>query len=139
MVSRTRLLAALLLVLVSGAFYWLSAAKEFAVEPAAVDIQGVHYTDVTQVRAALELGRPAGTNIFRLPTAQMERAIASLPAVRSVRVRATLPNRLAVTIRERAPIFAWKVAGRPGSLTRPATCSRRPRIRRRTRWVPCCP
>lgn len=104
----------------SGAFYWASVSPLFVVKPSEVTIDGAAYTDVAQVRADLgldaaevsdpgTLGDPATSarNIFRLRTDEMQRRILALPAVLSASVVASLPNRLAVVIQERVPIFVW--------------------------------
>ncbi len=113
-ISLTRLLAAVGLAAVSGAFYWASVGREFVVDPAAVTIEGATYTDVAQVRADLGLGADDGSaasstvrNIFRVRTDAIQQRIQALPAVLSASVTASLPNRLAVVIHERVPIFAW--------------------------------
>lgn len=115
LVSRTRLLAALGLAGVSAAFYWISVSRQFAVDPAAVTISGATYTDTAAIQADLGLGPDDGSeraasarNLFRLPTNEMQRRIASLPAVLSAEVVASLPNRLAVVIHERVPILVWQ-------------------------------
>jgi POTRA domain-containing FtsQ-type protein/cell division protein FtsQ len=110
-ISRTRLAAALGLVLVGGAFVWMTSARAFEVDPTAVTIEGVAYTDPATIRSDLHLDAPGAANVFRVPAAELERAIASLPTVLSVRVVASLPNHLRVLVHDRTPIFAWRQAG----------------------------
>ena len=107
-ISRTRLFGAIGLAAVSGAFYWLTVSEDFALDQAAMTIDGTHYTDADTIRERMGLAEGAAPNIFRLPTQAMRRAIESLPAVLSADVDATLPDRLAVVVHERTPIFVWQ-------------------------------
>jgi len=88
--------------------------REFVIDPAAVTVDGAVYTDVSQVRDDLGFGADDGTpasatvrNVFRVRTDAIQQRIEALPAVLSASVTASLPNRLAVVIQERVPIFAW--------------------------------
>jgi POTRA domain, FtsQ-type len=106
-----RLAAALLLVVASGALYWITVAPQFAVDDAHVTIDGAHFTDPAAIRAAIGLPQGANPNIFRLRTQQMRLALETLPPVLSAEVSATLPDRLSILLTERSPIFAWRAGG----------------------------
>src|SRR4051794_25745308 len=115
MISRTRLLAAIGVALVTVALYLVSIESVFAVDPARVTITGASYADTGQIRQDLQLP-PAGSgtagarNLFRLTTQEMERRIESLPSVLSANVEVSLPNRLLVRIHERQPVLVWHTA-----------------------------
>jgi len=112
-ISRTRLLAALLLVAVSGVFYWLTVAPQFALADAKVSIAGAHFTDTSLVRTTMGLPEGSTPNLFRLRTQDMRAALEELPPVLSAEVSATLPDRLSVVLLERSPIFVWRAAAAP--------------------------
>jgi cell division septal protein FtsQ len=112
-ISRTRLFAALLLVAVSGAFYWLTQAPQFALADAAVTIHGAHFTDPGLVRTTIGLPEGATPNLFRIRTQDMRAALEALPPVLSADVSATLPDRLSIVLHERSPIFVWQAAAGP--------------------------
>jgi cell division septal protein FtsQ len=107
-ISRTRLFAALLLVVVSGAFYWLTVAPQFALAASGLSIDGDHFTDQAAVRVAIGLPEGATPNLFRLRTQDMRNALEALPPVLSADVSATLPDRLSIVLHERSPIFVWR-------------------------------
>lgn len=102
-----RLAGAAGLVGASAAIFALATSASFAVDPSAAPVRGVTYTDPVAVRAALDLPDGLGMNIFRLRTAELEARIATLPSIRSARVRAWLPDRLEIDVTERAAILAW--------------------------------
>lgn len=104
------MLGALALVAVSGCLYWLTVAREFAVDPATITIEGAHYTDVGEIRARLDIPDGTQPNIFRVATGEIQARIEELPPVLTARVVATLPDRVGVVIHERAPILTWQVA-----------------------------
>jgi cell division septal protein FtsQ len=107
-ISWTRLFAALLLVAVSGAFYWLTVAPQFALAGGKVSVEGAQYTDPGLVRSAIALPEGANVNLYRLRTQDMRAALEALPAVLAADVRAILPDRLSIVLHERAPIFVWR-------------------------------
>jgi cell division septal protein FtsQ len=113
-ISRTRLLAAIGVGLVTVALYLVSVESVFAVDPARVTITGASFADTNQIRADLQIpasgGDTSASNVFRLTTQQMEQRIESLPSVLSANVEASLPNRLVVRIHERQPILVWHTA-----------------------------
>jgi cell division septal protein FtsQ len=115
LISRTRLLAAFGVGLVTAAFYLVSVESVFAVDPARVSISGATFADTAQIRQDLQLpgggGDTAGSsNVFQLTTEQMEQRLESIPSVLSANVEATLPNQLVVRIRERQPVLVWHTA-----------------------------
>lgn len=112
-ISWTRLLAALLLVAVSGIFYWLTVAPQFALAGDGVTIDGVHFTDPAVVRSTIGLPEGATPNLFRLRTQDMRNALEALPPVLSAEVGASLPDRLRIVLHERSPIFVWRTAAAP--------------------------
>jgi hypothetical protein len=107
-VSRTRLLAALLLVAVSGAFYWLTVAPQFALDDAKITVDGAHFTDAALIRSTIGLPDGATPNLFRIRTLEMRQALESLPPVLAAEVSANLPDGLRVVLHERSPIFVWQ-------------------------------
>jgi cell division septal protein FtsQ len=112
-ISRTRLVAALLLVAVSGAFYWLTVTPQFTLADAKVSIDGAHFTDTGLVRDTIGLPEGSTPNLFRLRTQDMRTALEALPPVLSAEVSATLPDRLSIVLYERSPIFVWRTAAAP--------------------------
>jgi hypothetical protein len=115
LISRTRLLAAIGVALVTVAFYLFSVESVFAVDPLNVTIVGATYADRDAIRQDLQLPSGGGDtladrNVFRLTTAEMERRIESLPSVLSANVETSLPNRLIVRIHERQPILLWQTS-----------------------------
>ncbi len=106
-----RILAGIVLFAAAAALYGVSASDAFAVEPTAVDIRGARWTSEAQLRSVLGINdtRP---NLFRLRTGELVERLRSLPAVSGADVRAVLPDRLVVDVRERTPIFEWAVGER---------------------------
>lgn len=106
----TRLLGALLMLGASLALNSLTAPERFQLDPAKVDIVGVHYTDEQQARDLLALAgsRP---NLFRLRTTPIARAVEELPAVARADLVVGLPDRLTLVVVERTPVFVWRAAG----------------------------
>jgi hypothetical protein len=103
-----RLLGATGLVAASAALYWATTDPAFAIDPATVPVTGARYTPADAIDAALALPDRSRLNIFRIPTRDMEARLAALPAVRRAAVRATLPDRITVTLEERLPIMLWR-------------------------------
>lgn len=103
----------MLLVAVSGAFYWLTVAPQFALADARVSIDGAHFTDPAMVRDTIGLPEGAAPNVFRLRTQDMRVALEALPPVLSADINASLPDRLSVVVHERSPIFVWRAAAAP--------------------------
>lgn len=109
--SALRLAAAGALLLSSGSLYVLSTAREFLIDPTAVQMRGLNHTTEQQVREVVGLGEEARPNLFRVRTEAMEAALREVPAVVDAEVRAWLPDRLSIEIRERTPILVLQRAG----------------------------
>lgn len=110
-ISRTRLVAALALMVTGGSLYWLTTAEAFALDPSSIKLDGLRYTDAAVARAALGLEEDARPNLFRLRTSHLESALLALPPVRDARVEVELPDRLHVSVEERVPILVWAHGG----------------------------
>lgn len=108
--TRTRLAAAFVLLLSGGALYGLTTSPTFALDPAAVEVEGLRYTDAAAARAALGLEEGVHPNLFHVPTTRLEAALLTLPAVRAASVQARLPDELHVRVEERVPIMLWRQA-----------------------------
>ena len=106
-----RILAGIVLFAAAAALYGVSASDAFAVEPSAVDIRGARWTSELELRSVLGIS-DARPNLFRLRTGELVERLRRLPAVSGADVRAVLPDRLVIDVRERAPIFVWAVAER---------------------------
>ena len=106
-----RILAGIVLFAAAAGLYGVSASDAFAVEPSAVEIHGARWTSQADLRAVLGLNdvRP---NLFRLRTGELVERLRTLPAVAGADVRAVLPDRLVIDVRERAPILVWAVGER---------------------------
>ncbi len=109
--TRTRLVAAFVLLLSGGALYALTTLPVFALDPGSVQVEGLRYTDPAAARAALGLEEGRHGNLFHLPTARLEAALMALPTVRGASVQARLPDGLHVAVEERVPILQWRHAG----------------------------
>jgi len=105
--SRTRALAAFVLVLAGLAIYGVGASSAFAFR-SPVDLEGATYTSQADVDGLLAIAD--GTNLVTLQTDDLARRLESLPAVRSADVRVVLPDTIRVTLVERQPILAWQTA-----------------------------
>jgi POTRA domain, FtsQ-type len=107
--SRTRALAAFVLVLSSLAIYGVGVSPAFGLQR--VDLSGASWTSSEAVQA--ELGVADGTNLVTLRTDALAARIETLPAVRSAEVSVDLPNTIKVRLDERVPILVWQTpAGR---------------------------
>lgn len=105
--SRTRALAAFVLVLAGLAIYGVGASPVFAFHH--VVLQGATWTSQDDVTALL--GISDGTNLVTLRTDDLATRLAGLPAVRSAEVRVVLPNTVQVQLDERQPILVWQTTG----------------------------
>jgi cell division septal protein FtsQ len=103
----TRLAGAMLMLAASLALNWLTAAERFQLDPAKVDVIGVHFTDEQLARAALAQAG-ARPNLFRLSTLSIARAVEALPPVARAELRVALPDRLTIAVVERRPLFVWR-------------------------------
>ncbi len=108
--NRWRVLGAMLMMAAGGAFGWLVSADDFAVDAGAVRLSQLRYTDPHLVRLTMAPWLAGTPNLFALPAAEVERALAGLPAVADSRVRAVLPDGLVVELVERVPVFVWRTA-----------------------------
>jgi hypothetical protein len=106
LISRVRLAASFVLLLTGAGLHSLTTSPVFALDPGAVSVDGLRYTDPDTARAALAL--PDGGNVFRLRTTDIERSLRELPAVRGAQVRVLLPDTVSVAVEERTPILAWR-------------------------------
>jgi hypothetical protein len=96
-------------MLASG-FLFSLATGPTAFGVARTELPELTWTDEAAIRAALELD--PGTNLFRLDTAPLEAALATLPAVASAEVSVALPDAVVVRVDERRPVLAWQVGER---------------------------
>jgi cell division septal protein FtsQ len=106
--SRTRALAAFVLVLAGLAIYGVGKSPVFAFR-APVDLEGASWTKAADVTALL--GISDGTNLVTLRTDDLATRLEGLPAVRSAEVRVVLPNTIRVQLDERQPILVWQTSG----------------------------
>ncbi|MCU0483498.1 MAG: FtsQ-type POTRA domain-containing protein, partial [Chloroflexi bacterium] len=104
-----RAAAALVLVLVVGAGWGLTASEAFTVT--SLDVAGTELTSPADVAAALALPSPA-PNAFTLATEPLRSRLRDLPTIAGAEVRVILPGTLRVRLEERAPILAWRTAER---------------------------
>jgi hypothetical protein len=93
------------MALCSVAAAWLVSNPDLELDDSGIELAGLSYTEPAEVRALIGLPAGARQNVFLLRTADMERALASLPAVAAADVAALLPDRLVVDIKERTPLF----------------------------------
>jgi hypothetical protein len=104
-------LAGLSGVIVAGwCLHWLTTDPAFAVNAAAVPIEGARYTSATVLRSRAGLALDGPTNLFQIATRDLERALAALPALRGAVVTASLPDQLTVQVVERQPILVLRTA-----------------------------
>jgi cell division septal protein FtsQ len=106
-----RILAGIVLFAAAAALYGVSASDAFAVEPSAVEIRGARWTSEAALKGVLGLAE-SRPNLFRLRTGELVERLRTLPAVAGADVRAVLPDRLVVEVRERAPIAVWAAGER---------------------------
>jgi POTRA domain, FtsQ-type len=108
--SRTRALAALVLVLAGLSIYGAGASPVFSFH-APAEVDGATWTSQAAVESILAVDD--GTNLVTLRTDDLAARLDALPAVRSADVRVVLPNTIRVTLDERTPILVWQTsAGR---------------------------
>lgn len=104
-----RAAAALVLVLVVGAGWGLTASEAFTVTE--LDVAGTDLTPPEAVATALALPNPA-PNAFTLATEPLGSRLRELPTVAGAEVQVILPDTLRVRLEEREPILAWRTADR---------------------------
>ena len=100
---------ALVLATAAGV-YWFASTDRFRLDPDQVRISGLVYTDEQTLRATIGLAEDARPNLFRLKPAQMAEALRGLPSVAAAEVEVTLPDKLDVTVHERAPLLVWRTS-----------------------------
>jgi len=103
--KRRRPLGALLPIVLVAALGLGAAAVKEAGDPrfalGQVVVTGERMTPESDVLSAAAL--PSGANVWLLDTASAERRVEALPWIASAAVRRSWPNRLSVTVHERAP------------------------------------
>jgi hypothetical protein len=104
-----RAAAVLVLVLVVGAGWGLTASEAFTVTE--LDVAGTNLTPPEAVATALAFASPA-PNAFTLATGPLGSRLRALPTVVGADVRVVLPGTLRVRLEERVPILAWRTADR---------------------------
>ncbi len=114
-----------MLMISGGAMYGLTTSEAFVLDPGALRVEGLGYTDAALARSLIGLDAQPRPNAFRVRTTELEAALAALPPVRTARVEVQLPDRLHVTIEERTPIMTWHRGTRPSSWTSRAGRSHR--------------
>jgi hypothetical protein len=99
--------AGALLALLAGAaaIYGLASSDAFAADR--ITIAGATWTSRDAIVARLAI--PPGTNVFSIRTAELEQAVAGIPAIRSATVSVVLPDEVRVQVTEREALVAWQV------------------------------
>jgi cell division septal protein FtsQ len=108
LVNWIRLGGAAMVLCSSAGLAWLVSAEEFELDGRRVELSGLHYTDAELVRSIVQPWLDGRPNIFRLPAAEIERTLDTLPAVAHSDVRLSLPRRVEVILAERTPVFVWR-------------------------------
>lgn len=104
-----RLLGVVGIIAVGASMMWLTTDRAFSVDPAAVHLSGLRYTDPAAVRQKMSLVGDVHPATVVISTRSMEAAIEQLPTVATARVRAILPDQLTVSLIEREPILVWRI------------------------------
>ncbi|MGH2464048.1 MAG: cell division protein FtsQ/DivIB, partial [Candidatus Limnocylindrales bacterium] len=105
--SRTRALAALVVVLAGLSIYGAGASPVFSFH-APAEVDGATWTSPAAVERVLAIDD--GVNLVTLRTDDLATRLEALPAVRTADVRVVLPNTIRVTLDERKPILVWQTA-----------------------------
>jgi POTRA domain, FtsQ-type len=105
-----RVVGIAVVVATAAGVYWFVSTDRFQLDPDQVHISGLVYTDEPTLRAAIGLAEDARPNVFRLKPAQMAEALRDLPSVATAEVEVTLPDKLDVTVHERAPLLIWRTS-----------------------------
>lgn len=106
--NRWRVLGAGLALAAAAGMGWLFWTDEFELEPAGLQVSGLHYTDRGLVESTLQPWLEGRPSLFRLPAEAMAAALRGLPAVAAADVRVLLPDRVEVLVVERVPVFVWR-------------------------------
>ncbi len=99
----SRLVAALLLVMLGWAVYAVFDSPSFYVYGA--EVQGNSVVTPGEVYAASQL---EGTSVFWVDPAEVAERVEALPNVKSARVKVHLPARVTIAIEERTPELVWQ-------------------------------
>lgn len=91
------------LILAAWLLYYSIASPYFLVRE--VSVSGNRLLDADQ---AMDATGALGQNVLRLQEDDIERAVATVSAVRSARVVMALPGRLNIEITERTPLVQWQ-------------------------------
>ncbi|MDE3089977.1 MAG: FtsQ-type POTRA domain-containing protein [Chloroflexota bacterium] len=100
--QRQKVAASVLMLLVLAVLFEFFNGDWFYVY--ALDVNGIQYLSQGEVERASGV---IGYNIFFVDAHAVERALAKLPEVKSVRVTTGLPQRVTVSVEERAPDVIW--------------------------------
>jgi cell division septal protein FtsQ len=103
LVTAARLLAAVGLLVSSAALYGVTSSAAFELDR--LDVAGAAQAAPDDVRETVAKAIGERPNVFRIRTAIVAEALRDLPAVREAEVRVVLPDRLTVTVTERAAIL----------------------------------
>jgi cell division protein FtsQ len=74
-----------------------------------IEVKGTHLVSTAQVLAAA--GVPLGTPLMRVNTTQVARRVEAIRQVAAATVTKNWPDHLAITVRERVPVVAVRMAG----------------------------
>jgi cell division protein FtsQ len=83
-----------------------------------VTVTGTHLVSPAQVLAAADV--PVGTSLIQVNTAQVAQRVEAIRQVASASVAKDWPDRLVITVRERVPVVAVRMAGGGYDLMDPA-------------------
>ena len=96
---------------VAALYHYGEHSWRFRVE-SSDDIQITGLENVTRSQVMEVMGGDIGRNIFFIPLAGRQRQLEQIPWVESASVRRFVPNRLAITIRERTPVAFARVGSK---------------------------
>ncbi len=91
-----------------AATYGLASSDAFVTHRTTVT--GTTWTSEEQILETLAI--PPDANVFTLRTGLLERALATIPAVRQATVSVALPDEVRVVVSEREALMAWRVGER---------------------------
>lgn len=100
-------LSALLLAVVFGTVIWELARSDYFV----VGDVRVTGTDNLAPRSVVSSAAVKGKKIYQIDASATEAAVATIPLVKSARVRRSWPNRVAIDVTERQPWGTWQIGG----------------------------
>lgn len=93
--------------IVAGVVWALVGSRLLVVR--SISVAGTHLVTRAQVLAAADV--PLGTPLMRVNTAQVARRVEAIRQVASASVTKDWPDHLAITVRERVPVVAVRMAG----------------------------